>query len=129
MSILTEKAVAVLLRSEVRKSQSISAWAKSVSLDRTHVSSVVNQRRPISKSMIRALGLRTAVVDASARVVSESGILKLLRAEVAAVGGQTAWARKNRMNRTLLNKVLRKRGRPPANMIRALGLRFVAISD
>lgn len=129
MPVLTEKDVVVLLRTEVRKFESITAWAKSVSLDRTHVSSVVHQRRPISKSMIRALGLRTAVVDRSARVLSESGILRLLRAEVAAVGGQTAWARKNRMNRTLLNKVLRKRGHPPANMIRALGLRLVVISD
>ncbi len=129
MPILTEEDVAALLRAEVRKCKNMSAWAKGVSLDRTHVSSVVHQKRPISKSIIRALGLRTAVVDDAARVLTKSEILKLLRANVVAVGGQSAWARKNQMDRALLNKALRKRRPLPTTMIRALGLHFVVISE
>lgn len=83
MHILTEKDVVALIRTEARKFESMAAWARSVSLDRSHVSSVVHQRRPITNSIVRALGLRTAVVDGVARVLTENGILKLLGANVA----------------------------------------------
>jgi DNA-binding phage protein len=129
MPILTEEDVVAVLRAEVRRFESITAWAERASLDRSCVSSAIHQNRPISRSIIRALGLRTAVVDGASRVLTKGDILKLLKANVVAVGGQSAWARKNRMNRVLLNKALRKRRPLPAAMVRALGLRFVVISD
>lgn len=129
MPILTEEDVIAVLRAEVQKFASITAWAKIVSLDRSCVSSAVHQNRPVSQSIIRALGLRTAVIDGASHILTKNDILKLLRANVVAVGGQSAWARKNQMNRVLLNKALRKRRPLPAAMIRALGLRVVVISD
>jgi DNA-binding phage protein len=129
MLILEKKDVVARLRAEVQKAGTVAGWSRSVSLNRTDVSNAIHQNRPISKTMVRALGLRTAVVDGAARVLTESDILELLRAEVAAGGGQSAWARKNRMSRPALNKVLRKERLPSANIVRALGLRFVITSD
>ena len=129
MHILDEKDVVELLRAEVQKAGTVAAWARSVSLARPDVSSAIHQNRPISKSVIRALGLRTAVIDGGERVLTESDILKLLRAEVAAAGSQLAWAKKSRISRPQLNKVLREDRPPSANIVRALGLRFVITSD
>jgi DNA-binding phage protein len=128
MRFFKEKDVVALLRAEVKKVGTVAGWSRSVSLNRTDVSNAIHENRPISKTMIRALGLRTAVVDGAARVLTESDILELLRADVAAGGGQSAWARKNRMSRPALNKVLRKERLPSANIVRSLGLRFVVTS-
>jgi DNA-binding phage protein len=129
MRVLEDKDVVALLRAEVRKFESTAAWARSASLDRTHVSSAIHQRRSISKSMLRAPGLQTAVVDDDARVLTEGDIRRVLRADVAAVGSQAAWAKKNQMSRLFLNRILRKVAPPSENIIRALGLRIVVISD
>ena len=129
MRILEERDVVELLRAEVQKAGTVAAWARSVSLARPDVSSAIHQNRPISKSVIRALGLRTAVIDGGERVLTEGDILKLLRAEVAAVESQLAWAKKSRISRPQLNKVLREDRPPSANIVRALGLRFVITSD
>ncbi len=129
LRIHTEEDVVTLLRTEVQKCKSIAAWARSVSLNRSVVSSALHQNKSISKSVIHALGLRTAVVDGAERVLTKGKILKLLGAEVASGGGQLAWARRNGINRSLLNEVLCKRSHPTARMIRALGLRLVVISD
>jgi DNA-binding phage protein len=129
MPILTESDAVALLRAEVEKAGSVAAWARSASLDRTHVSSAVYQRRPISKRMLRALGLRKAVINNRFHLLDESEIRKLLRAEVAAAGGQSAWAKKHRISRPFLNYVLREREPPSENILRALGLRIVVMSD
>ena len=129
MPLLTKINAVALLRAEVKRAGSVAAWAKSASVDRTFVSGVVHQRRPISKSMLRALGLRTAVVDGGGAVLTEAGLFRLLEAEVAAAGSQSAWAKKHRISRVFLNYVLRGREPPSENIIRALGLRIVIISD
>ena len=130
MRIFEEKDVIALLRAEVQKAGSVAAWAQSASLDRTYVSGVVYQRRrPTAPKLLCALGLRRAVVGDDVHVLDTTDIYRLLEAEVAAVGGQSAWARKNRVSRPFLNKVLREREPPSENIIRALGLRIVVISE
>ena len=129
MLILEKKDVVARLRAEVQKAGTVAGWSRSVSLNRTDVSNAIHQNRPIAKSVIRALGLRTAVIDGGERLLTESDILKLLRAEVAAAGSQLAWAKKSRISRPQLNKVLREDRPPSANIVRALGLRFVITSD
>jgi DNA-binding phage protein len=130
LRIVEEKDIVALLRAEVQKAGTVAAWSRNASLDRTYVSGVVYQRRrPTAPKLLCALGLRRAVVGDGARVLNAQDVQRMLEAEVAAVGGQSAWARKNRMSRTYLNRVLRKAQPPSANIIRALGLRPSIISD
>ena len=79
--------------------------------------------------MLRALGLRKAVVDDRSRVIDSTDIRHLLGAAVAAVGSQSAWARKHQINRPSINKVMRAEREPTGDIIRALGLRFVVVRD
>jgi len=63
------------------------------------------------------------------RLLEQNDIVQLLRSEVEEAGGQTAWAKEHGLERTAVNKVMH-RGRPPTeDIIRALGLRIVVISD
>jgi DNA-binding phage protein len=128
MRIFEEKDIVALLRAEVQKAGSVAAWARSATLDRSYVSGVVHKRkRPTGPKLLCALGLLRAVVGDRARVLNTQDIYRMLEAEVAAVGGQSAWARKHRMSRPYLNKVLRKGEPPSPNIIRALGLHFAAV--
>jgi hypothetical protein len=56
--LLDEKAVLRLLRDEIKCAGSTTAWANKTGLDRTMVSATINRRKPIAKSIIKALGLR-----------------------------------------------------------------------
>ena len=126
---IAEADIVTLLRAEVQKFESIAAWARHNSLDRTDVSSAIHQRKPISTNMLRALGLRKAVVDDRSRVLDSIDIRQVLSAAVAASGSQAAWANKHRINRSFINKVLRIEREPSENIVRALGLRFVVVRD
>jgi len=52
------KDIITLLRTEIQKAGSITAWANNASIDRTVVSAALHQKRSIPKRVIRALGLR-----------------------------------------------------------------------
>jgi hypothetical protein len=56
------------------------------------------------------------------RGLDNSGVVRLLRAEVKRAGGQSAWARRERIDRSMLNRVLRSRKPPTEDIIRALKL-------
>jgi hypothetical protein len=95
MRILEEKDAVALFRAELQKAGSVAAWARNASLDRSYVSGVVYQRkRPTAPKLLCALGLRRAAVGDGARVLDTQDIHRMLEAEVAAVGGQSAWAKK-----------------------------------
>ena len=49
-------------------------------------------------------------------------VVRLLRAEVERAGGQSAWARREGIDRTLLNKVLSGQKPPSNKIIKALKL-------
>ena len=52
-----------MLRFEVERAGSQTAWAKKHSLDRTYVNRVLRSVKPPAEGIIRALGLRIVVVS------------------------------------------------------------------
>jgi hypothetical protein len=49
-------------------------------------------------------------------------VVRVIRVEVKRAGGQSSWARRERIDRSLLNRVLRGRKPPTQQIIRALRL-------
>ena len=56
-------------------------------------------------------------------MLDDKDVVRLLRSEVEQAGGQSAWARRERIDRALLNRVLCTHKPPTAKIIRALALR------
>jgi hypothetical protein len=56
------------------------------------------------------------------RMLDDQDVVRVLRSEVERAGGQSSWARKERIDRSLLNRVLRGRKPPTKRIIRALKL-------
>jgi hypothetical protein len=56
------------------------------------------------------------------RMLDDQDVVRLLRSEVERAGGQSSWARRERIDRTLLNRVLCGRKPPTGAIIRALKL-------
>jgi hypothetical protein len=52
-----------LLRSEITQAGGQKAWAKKKGLDRSHVNTILNGRRPLTKKIIQALSLRVVFVQ------------------------------------------------------------------
>ena len=61
------------------------------------------------------------------RVLDNKDIVRLLRAEVAKAGNQSAWAKKVGVERADVSKTLHGRMPPSKKVIRALGLRIVVV--
>lgn len=55
-------------------------------------------------------------------MLDDSDVVRLLRSEVERAGGQSSWAQRERIDRTLLNRVLSGRKPPTEQIIRALKL-------
>jgi DNA-binding phage protein len=62
------------------------------------------------------------------RLFDEKEVLQLLRSEVERAGGQSAWARKSRFDRPMLNKILSGRLSPTKKIIDLLNLCLVYVS-
>jgi hypothetical protein len=52
-----------LLQFEIRQAGSQMAWAKKAGVDRPRLNRILNGRKPITPAIIRALGLRIAIVS------------------------------------------------------------------
>jgi DNA-binding phage protein len=63
------------------------------------------------------------------RILERNDIVRLLRIEVEKAGGQTAWAKKHNIDRTIISKVLNGGRAPTKKIISALGLRIVSVAD
>jgi hypothetical protein len=64
---------------------------------------------------------------AQSEILLYADVVYLLRAEIAAAGSQSEWARKKNVERSMLNAALRGRRNLPPDVITALGLEpFVA---
>ena len=59
---------------------------------------------------------------ADMRVLDDKDVVRLLRSEVKRAGGQSAWARREGTDRTLLNRILNGQRPPTKEIIRALKL-------
>jgi hypothetical protein len=62
MRILEIKDVVPLLRTEVQRAGGVSAWSKKTGVNRTVASKVLNNLKPPTKSVIKALKLRPVFV-------------------------------------------------------------------
>jgi hypothetical protein len=62
MRILEVKDIVPLLRAEVLRAGGVSAWSKRTGVHRTIVSKVLNNSSPPTRSVIKALKLRTVFV-------------------------------------------------------------------
>jgi DNA-binding phage protein len=130
MRILERKDIVQLLRTEVEKAGSQTAWATKNGIDRGDVNRVLHGAMQPTGSIIRALGLRKAAVSLSrSRTLKGLDIRRMLRADVAAAESQAAWAKKNGVHRSTVYKVLRSAIPPTKRIIHALRLRIVAVSD
>jgi DNA-binding phage protein len=56
------------------------------------------------------------------RMLDDQDVVRVLRSEVERAGGQSSWARRERIDRSLLNRVLRGRKPPTKRIIKALKL-------
>ena len=63
------------------------------------------------------------------RVFELNDVIWLLHSEVERAGGQVAWSKKTRVNRTVLNRVLNGRYPPTLTIIKALKLRPVFVPE
>jgi DNA-binding phage protein len=55
-------------------------------------------------------------------MVDTKAVVRLLRSEVERAGGQSAWAKREGIDRTMLNRVLRGRRPPTDEIVKALKL-------
>ena len=62
MHVLEIKDVVLLLRSEIKQAGGVCAWAEKTGVHRTTVSKVLYNVQPPTKSIIKALNLRTVFV-------------------------------------------------------------------
>jgi DNA-binding phage protein len=60
--ILDDKDVRVLLRAAIEREASISAFARRHGLERSQLNNMLNERRPVSRPVLKALGLRKVYV-------------------------------------------------------------------
>jgi DNA-binding phage protein len=60
--ILDDKAVVLLLRAIIKREGSISAFAKRHGMERSQLSNMLNGKRPLSRPLVKALGLRRVFV-------------------------------------------------------------------
>ena len=58
--LLDKKGVVRLLRATVKSAESQSDFARRMGVERSHLNSVLNGKRPLSASVIKALNLRIA---------------------------------------------------------------------
>jgi DNA-binding phage protein len=56
------------------------------------------------------------------RTLDDQDVVRVLRSEVERAGGQSSWARRERIDRSQLNRVLCGRKPPTKQIIRALRL-------
>jgi hypothetical protein len=61
--------------------------------------------------------------------LEEEDVLRLLIEEVNEAGGQVAWSKKTGVNRSNLNRVLRRHRPLPESILAALQLRVVYVRD
>ena len=105
-----------LLCREVAQEGSVTEWAQSKGLSRSHVSKVLHGRKQIGRQMIHALGL--------VQIPSAIEVRQLLGQEVEKAGGQSKWARANGVNRSTVAQVLIGRRDPGPKLLRALKIRL-----
>jgi hypothetical protein len=73
------------------------------------------------------VGLHSGVTNM--RTLDNSDVVRLLRSEVKRAGGQSSWARREHIDRTMLNRVLSGKRPPTEKIIKVLKLCNVYVLD
>jgi len=76
----------------------------------------------MAKSRRLGSGRRAIIFD-------QDDLHRMLRAAIEREGGQTAFAKRHHIDRSRLNKVLKRKKRPGDAVARALGLRRVYVAE
>jgi len=83
---------------------------------------------PTADSKRRAIDLSSGL-GRNAHVLDEDDVVHLLRAAVEREGGQTAFAKRYKVDRSRVNRILSRQLRSSEAIAKALGLRRVYIAD
>ena len=127
LKTLDERDVLQLLRDEVKHAGGQSAWARNEDVDRTHLNQILSGRSGVSPKIFGKLRLRTVYVREN--ILSEKGVVELLRDDVDRLGGQSVWARETKLSRPYLNKVLAGRKRVSPNILQRLQVQVRYVRD
>jgi DNA-binding phage protein len=102
-----------LLVRTIQEAGGVSQWARTVGLDRAHVSKALHGHRVVGPKIVRALGGKDISAD-------PCDVRRLLRDEVKKAGGQSEWARRTGVNRVTVSKVIHGERKPTPDVLRAL---------
>lgn len=80
------------------------------------------RERPAPNRATRRVNWAGSVRHTNMRILDDKDVVRLLRSEVKRAGGQSSWARAERIDRTMLNRVLCGHKPPTKKIIRALKL-------
>jgi hypothetical protein len=76
---------------------------------------------------LRLPGRSARPTTTRSEVLDGEDVIDLLRAEIAAAGSQSEWARKNRVGRVMLNAALSGHRNMPSDVLEILGLEKVTM--
>jgi hypothetical protein len=82
----------------------------------------LSRSRPTANRLTRRDEGTGIVCRTNMRMLDDQDVVRVLRSEVERAGGQSSWARRERIDRSLLNRVLRGRKPPTKRIIKALKL-------
>ena len=116
--LLDEEMVRGQLAETVANAGGQSEWARQTGVNRSTLNQVMHGRRPITKQIINALGLRKVTLP------SKKELVKRLRQEVARAGTHAEYAHRVGLDRTYLTHVLNGRN-PGAEISKALNIATV----
>ena len=104
-SALSEKEILDLLRDEVGRAGSQSAWCRHTGISRTFLVKVLRGQQHVSPPILKALKIKIIYLRRG-KVIDLGEAIQFLQAEVRRVGGPSAWARKTHVGRSHLSRVL-----------------------
>ena len=115
---ITDVEILSLLRESIDKEGGQSAWSRKHNVVRPYLNSVLQGSKLLGpsrdSSVLSLINVRLAFVKNSvspgkvkSRVITRREIVRLLTEDIERVGNQSAYARKHRIDRTYLNRVLK----------------------
>lgn len=115
--LLNVQNVLELLRRDVKRAGSQSAWARRAGVDRTYVNKVLQGSRTPGAQILKALKLRAVVVCAGPAHLE---LLPILQRAVRQAGSISAWSRHAGIDRAVVSLVMHGKRIPAQHVFRAL---------
>jgi DNA-binding transcriptional regulator YdaS (Cro superfamily) len=142
---ITDVEILSLLRESIEKEGGQSAWCRKYNVVRPYLNKVLHGSKLLGpprdgSSVLSLIKIRLAFVRKSAspgkvksRVITRREIVRLLTDDIERVGNQSAYARKHRVDRTYLNRVLKgaKLGGPKrtSSLVAPLNIKLAYVRD